>query len=116
MAEMTTVQLVVTAIGGGGLLTGVASLATALLNRGKTRAEAGKVLTDQAVLMVNELQEEVKAARAEVAQLRGEARAIAAELYELRTAIFRPDATIDGLKLLALNPAARAGNGGRHYG
>ena len=98
------------ALGAGGL----SGLATALIARPKTRADAVSVLTDAAVKQVNELQEQVTEARAEAQRARQESEAarqqvrlLTAEVDECmdrlrawRAAIFSPQATVEGLRAM----------------
>jgi hypothetical protein len=88
-------------LAGLGGLSGLGALLAAFFGRGKTRAEASAVVTQSAVSIINELQEDAKAARDELREVRTEAAMLAAELRQLRVAIFSPYATIDGLRLLA---------------
>lgn len=100
--------------GAVGALGGLGAFLTSIFGRRKQKAEAGRheaeatqIITGTAMSLVNELEEDAKAARAEAKQAReemralaGEARLLADELHALRTAIMRPDASLEALRLL----------------
>lgn len=65
----------------------------ALFGRRRNAVDAVQVLTDTAVSLTGPL-------RAEMERVRSEAGRLADELYRIRTAIFAPDVTIDGLREL----------------
>lgn len=115
---MTGVEIGVLIVGVLGGLSGLAALANAIFGRGKTRAEEAQILTGTALTLMKELEKEAKAAsdeadqaRTQMQAVRDEARALADELHKLRTAIMRPDATVEGLRLLV---TGRLSNGTSH--
>ncbi|MEO3929959.1 hypothetical protein ABGB07_39830 [Micromonosporaceae bacterium B7E4] len=109
------VTLIVGVVGG---LAGVAALLNAFFGRGKTKAEEAQIITGSAVQVMNEFQEDARAARVEAAEVRvemravrDEARALAEELHRLRMAIMQPDATIEGLRALVSSGPGSSANG-----
>jgi len=98
-------------IGGVGGTAGVAALLNAIFGRGKTRSEAAQIITGSAVSMMNEFEEDAKAARTEMRAVRTEALALAEELHQLRMAILQPTATIETLRALVVAGSGPAVNG-----
>lgn len=119
------VLLVSTVIGGGGVSGFVGSLVAPLVRRPVVRAEATERLTAASVSLVDQLQEEVAAARTEAATARTEAReagqeaaaarrtvrALSGEMDELTDRLRRliswihePTMTLDRLRVLVPPP------------
>lgn len=118
---MTGAEWGVIAVGIVGGTGGIAALLNAFFGRGKNKADSGKanadanaVITSTALEWIDRFEQRAEAAqeaadRAEkqarelqtqMDAVSREARALAAMLTELRTAILRPDATVEGLRLL----------------
>lgn len=118
---MTGAEWGVIAVGTLGGLSGLGALLNAFFGRGKNRADANQataqastVITNTAMEWIDKFEKQAEAATetAERAQRQArdaqdqmdavsrEARAVAQMLAELRAAIMRPDATIDGLRVL----------------
>lgn len=122
---MTGTEITTAAVGVLGGLAGLGALLQAFFGRGKSRAEAAQIITGTAVSLMNELEEDARAARAEAAQareemraVRDEARKLADELHALRTAIMRPGATVENLRILVdagrTNGTSNPYRGGTH--
>lgn len=125
---MTGAEWGVVIVGTLGGLGGLAALLNAFFGRGKARADTGKanadanaVITSTAMEWIAKFEEQAESAKAAAEQAQQqaaeakrqasevqvqmdtvsrEARALASMLTELRAAIMRPDATIEGLRLL----------------
>lgn len=104
---------VVAAILGG---SGIGSIITAIMSRGKIAAEAADVVSKISVQFAKDVQadataarQEAAAVRRELAEVRAEAHALALELRRLRLAILAPSASIDGLRALVNPPGANGG-------
>lgn len=108
---MTAVQWVTTIAGSLGTIGGIGVLLNAFFGRGKTRSEAAQIITGSAVTMMNEFEEDAKAARSEMRAVRTEALALAEELHQLRMAIMQPTATIESLRALVVAGSGPAANG-----
>jgi hypothetical protein len=109
-------QLLAAVLGGGGLAGIGTSLLTGWLNRPKTRADAVKLLTEAAVQQVNEMQEEVASARAELAEARKHVRllttevdACMAKLRGWRSAILSPAVSREELRVMVGSESGRNG-------
>lgn len=109
---MTLLQAALSAIGILGGTGGLAALASIVLQRRKLRADAADVLTDTAITLVRELEQEAASARKELASARREC----AELREVvallnatmtrwRYAIMDPYVSVDQLREMVNNKA-----------
>lgn len=105
MTAANWIAIIAAIVGGGGIAGFGGSLIAGLVQRPKVKADAVKLLTDAAVQQVNEMQEEVASARAEVAEARRHVRMLTAEvdacmrrLREWRAAILSPAATLPRLR------------------
>lgn len=118
------VLILVAAIGGLG---GLGALANAVFGRRKTKADAAQVITGTAMEWINKFEkaaeaaqanaeaaqeqaararEQMQAAQVQIERVTAEARALASELHLLRTAILRPDVSLDELRLMARRQSA----------
>lgn len=125
---MTGVEWGVIAVGVLGGTSGVAALLNAIFSKNKNRADAGKSTAEAATVVSNTAMEWIKKfedaaekaqahaakaqeqadrateqaelARTQMQAVTREARAVAQMLAELRIAIMRPDATVEGLRAL----------------
>lgn len=125
---MTGAEWGVIGVGVVGGLGGLAALLQAFFGRGKTKADSSKanaeanaVITSTAMEWIQKFEEQAESAQeaakqaqrqaveaqrqatevhAQMDTVSREARALASMLTELRAAIMRPDATIEGLRLL----------------
>jgi hypothetical protein len=117
-------------IGGGGTSGLVGSLLAPLIRRPAVRAEATARITGAAALLVDQLQEEVTAARKDAREAGAEAasalrtvRTLGAEVDELTNRLHRligwihdPTMSLDRLRVLVPGPPTSPsnGNGSRH--
>jgi hypothetical protein len=119
-------------IGGGGLSGLIGSLLAPLIRRPVVRAEATARITGAAAVLVDQLQEEVAAARKEAREMGQEAQAtlrtvrtLSSEMDELTSRMHRlidwihdPTMTLDRLRVLVPGPPAPPpnsnGNGSPH--
>lgn len=96
----------------GGLSGGAWPLVQAFRGRGRARADAVDVISDNAREWATAFKTEATEARSELHRVRQEATALADELHRLRLAILSPAATIDGLRALVRRGAGPGVNGG----
>ncbi|GAB7053139.1 hypothetical protein [Catenuloplanes indicus] len=118
------VLILVAAIGGLG---GLGALLNAMFSRRKSKADAAQVITGTAMEWIAKFEkaaesaqeqaeaaqaqaraarEQMQAAQVQIERVTAEARALAAELQALRTAILRPDASLETLRGLVQRQSA----------
>lgn len=117
MTATTWIALIAAVVGGGGIAGFGGSLIAGLTQRPRVKADAVKLLTDAAVQQVNEMQEEVASARAEVAEARKHVRlltvevdACMAKLRTWRAAILSPMVTREDLRAMVGSDPAQNGH------
>src|ERR1700754_2037565 len=85
-------------VGAGG---GLGAVATAILRRRATNAEAADVITDTALVLVEPLKQRIRDLENEVRELQRTVKDALAELGRLRAALLDPAANLEDLRALA---------------